>query len=110
MTAPGRSRNSGPSSPKWRRGGPVTVTKYEFGELSLASFGDESFALRMAMVAVGPDEDDLTKDIAVLRSGNVVRLLQYQSAFGEPQPDRALEERLMGIIEQRATEAVASLK
>ena len=83
------------------QGGLVTVTKYEFGELSLASFGDESFALRMAMVAVGPDEDDLTKDIAVVRAGNVVGLLQYQSAFGEPQPDRALEERLMGIIEQR---------
>jgi hypothetical protein len=68
------------------QGGPVTVTKCEFGELPLASFGDESFALRMVMVAMGPDEDDLTKDIAVLRAGNVVGLLQYQSAFGEPHP------------------------
>jgi hypothetical protein len=91
------------------QGGPVTVTKYEFGELSLASSGDESFALRMAIVAEGPDEDDVTKDIAVLRAGNVVGLLHYTSSWGDPEPDRELEEQLLEIMEQRAIHAAASL-
>ena len=92
------------------QGGPVSVTKYEFGEHSLGSFGDESFALRMEMVAVGPDEDDVTKDIAVVRAGNVVGLLQYMSSWGDPPPDRDLEERLLGTIEERISQAAASLQ
>jgi hypothetical protein len=91
------------------QGGPVEVTKYEFGEHSLGSFGDESYALRMEMVAVGPDEDDEIKDIAVVRVGNVVGLLHCTSSWGEPPPDRALEERLLAIIEERIMAAAESL-
>jgi hypothetical protein len=92
------------------QGGPVEVTHYELAEHSFDSFGDESFALRMAIVAVGPDEDDVTKDIAVVRVGNVVGLLHYTSSWGEPPPDRALEERLLGTIEDRISQAADSLQ
>ena len=87
----------------------LNIRDFSFEEMPFSSFGEESLALRTTIAVDGVERPtSVTTDLIVLRVGNVIAGLDYTTSDREA--DRALEERLMAIIEERTRQSAESLK
>ena len=87
----------------------LNIRDFSFEEMPFSSFGEESLALRTTIAVDGVERPtSVTTDLIVFRVGNVIAGLDYTTSDREA--DRALEERLMAIIEERTRQSAESLK
>jgi len=87
----------------------LNLTEFNFDLMSFPEYGDESMAFRMGgKIESSVVSFDFAIDFIGTRVGNVDTGITYEALGRSPNAD--FEQQLMSTLEQRATQAAASLK